>query len=93
MEGGKLSTRNGNVIYAEQILHEAIEKIHEIINEKNPDLPNKEEVSRQVGIGAILFNDLYNQRIKDVIRFLTLMERQVHMYSTLTQDVPVYSVR
>ena len=39
MEGGKLSTRNGNVIYAEQILHEAIEKIHEIINEKNPDLP------------------------------------------------------
>lgn len=66
MEGGKLSTRNGNVIYAEQILHEAIEKIHEIINEKNPDLPNKEEVSRQVGIGAILFNDLYNQRIKDV---------------------------
>ena len=43
------------------------EKIHEIINEKNPDLPNKEEVSRQVGIGAILFNDLYNQRIKDVI--------------------------
>ena len=67
MEGGKLSTRNGNVIYAEQILHEAIEKIHEIINEKNPDLPNKEEVSRQVGIGAILFNDLYNQRIKDVI--------------------------
>ena len=54
-------------IYAEQILHEAIEKIHEIINEKNPDLPNKEEVSRQVGIGAILFNDLYNQRIKDVI--------------------------
>ena len=41
MEGGKLSTRKGNVIYAEQILHEAIEKIHEIINEKNPDLPNK----------------------------------------------------
>ncbi|MBR5046916.1 MAG: arginine--tRNA ligase, partial [Eubacterium sp.] len=67
MEGGKLSTRSGNVIYAEEILQESIRKIHEIIEEKNPDLPNKDEVARQVGIGAILFNDLYNQRIKDVI--------------------------
>ena len=67
MEGGKLSTRSGNVIYAEEILHEAIDKIHEIIEEKNPDLPDKETVSRQVGVGAIIFNDLYNQRIKDVI--------------------------
>ena len=67
MEGGKLSTRNGNVIYAEEILHESINKIYEIIEEKNPDLPDKETVARQVGIGAILFNDLYNQRIKDVV--------------------------
>lgn len=67
MEGGKLSTRNGNVIYAEEILHESINKIYEIIEEKNPDLEDKETVARQVGIGAILFNDLYNQRIKDVV--------------------------
>ena len=67
MEGGKLSTRNGNVIYAEEILHESINKIYEIIEEKNPDLPDKETVARQVGIGAILFNNLYNQRIKDVV--------------------------
>ena len=67
MEGGKLSTRSGNVIYAEEILHESIQKIREIIEEKNPDLPDKDQVARQVGIGAILFNDLYNQRIKDVI--------------------------
>ena len=67
MEGGKLSTRSGNVIYAEEILHESINKIYEIINEKNPDLPNKEEVAKMVGVGAIIFNDLYNQRIKDVI--------------------------
>lgn len=67
MEGGKLSTRSGNVIYAEEILHEAINKIHEIIDEKNPNLENKEQVSKQVGIGAIIFNDLYNQRIKDVL--------------------------
>ena len=67
MEGGKLSTRSGNVIYAEEILRESIDKIYEIIAEKNPDLPDKDRVARQVGIGAILFNDLYNQRIKDVI--------------------------
>ncbi len=67
MEGGKLSTRSGNVIYAEEILHESIQKIFEIIEEKNPDLEDKETVARQVGIGAILFNDLYNQRIKDVV--------------------------
>lgn len=67
MEGGKLSTRSGNVIYAEEILHESINKIREIIEEKNPDLKDKETVARQVGIGAILFNDLYNQRIKDVV--------------------------
>ena len=67
MEGGKLSTRSGNVIYAEEILHESIQKIYEIIEEKNPDLEDKETVARQVGIGAILFNDLYNQRIEDVV--------------------------
>ena len=66
--GEKLSTRGGNVIYAEDILKEAISKIKEIINEKNPDLSDeeKEEASRIVGVGAVIFNDLYNQRIKDV---------------------------
>ena len=67
MEGGKLSTRSGNIIYAEDILQEAVNKILEIIEEKNPDLPDKETVARQVGVGAIIFNDLYNQRIKDVV--------------------------
>lgn len=67
LKGGKLSTRHGNVIYAEDILNESIHKIETIINEKNPDLPDHDEVAKQVGIGAILFNDLYNQRIKDVI--------------------------
>ncbi len=67
LKGGKLSTRHGNVIYAEDILNESIHKIETIINEKNPELPDKEQVAKQVGIGAILFNDLYNQRIKDVV--------------------------
>ena len=64
--GEKLSTREGNVIYAEDILLEAISKIKDIINEKNPDLADKDEVAKTVGVGAVLFNDLYNQRIKDV---------------------------
>ena len=67
LKGGKLSSRKGNVIFAEDILKEAIQKTRSIIEEKNPNIPNKEEVAKQVGIGAILFNDLYNQRIKDVI--------------------------
>lgn len=66
LEGAKLSTRSGNIIYAEDILLEAIAKIKDIIMEKNPDLPNKDEAAKQIGVGAVLFNDLYNQRIKDV---------------------------
>ena len=66
LEGGKLSTRIGNIIYAEDILRESVSKIKEVINDKNPDLQDKEEVAKMVGIGAIIFNDLYNQRIKDV---------------------------
>lgn len=66
LEGAKLSTRSGNIIYAEDILLEAIDKVKKTIEEKNPDLENKEEVAKIVGVGAILFHDLYNQRIKDV---------------------------
>ena len=66
LEGAKLSTRSGNIIYAEDILLEAISKVKEVIAEKNPGLENKDEVARMVGVGAIMFHDLYNQRIKDV---------------------------
>lgn len=66
LEGGKLSTRSGNIIYAEDILRESVSKIKEVINDKNPDLEDKDDVAKMVGIGAIIFNDLYNQRIKDV---------------------------
>lgn len=67
LKGGKLSTRKGHVIYAEDILQEAIQKTRSIIEEKNPNIPDKDEVAKMVGIGAVIFNDLYNQRIKDVI--------------------------
>jgi arginyl-tRNA synthetase len=67
MEGGGFSTRKGNAIWLEDVLTQAIEKTLAIIDEKNPNLPNKEEVARQVGVGAIVFNDLRTNRIKDVI--------------------------
>jgi len=64
---GKLSTRHGKVVLMEELLKEAVNKTREIIEEKNPQLPDKENVARQVGIGAVIFDDLYNGRIKDVV--------------------------
>jgi len=67
LESGKLSTRKGNVVLMEDLLNEAVKKTAAIIEEKNPDLPNKEKVAKQVGIGAVIFDDLYNGRIKDIV--------------------------
>lgn len=67
LDSGKLSTRHGNVILMEDLLNQAIGETKKIIEEKNPSLENKEEVAKQVGIGAVIFNDLYNGRIKDVV--------------------------
>lgn len=64
---GKMSTREGNIIKLEELLKEAIERAKKIIEEKNPELENKEEVAKKVGIGAVIFNDLANSRIKDEI--------------------------
>ncbi len=66
MDGGKLSTRSGNVIFLEDILKDAVDKTRSIIEEKNPQLPNKEEVAQKVGIGAVIFDDMYNNIIKDI---------------------------
>ncbi len=63
LEGAKLSTRTGNIIYAEDILNEAVKRAAESIEEKNPELVNKEIVAKKVGIGAVIFHDLFNQRI------------------------------
>lgn len=67
LDSGKLSTRHGNVVLMEDLLHQAIAETKKIIEEKNPSLPDKEEVAKKVGIGAVIFNDLYNTRIKDVV--------------------------
>ena len=67
LKTGKISTREGNIIKLEDLLNEAIEKSKEIIEAKNPDLENKDDVAHKVGIGAVIFNDLSNNRIKDEI--------------------------
>ncbi len=67
LESGTLSTRKGNVVLMEDLLKKAVDETLKIIDEKNPQLPEKENVAKQVGIGAVIFNDLYNGRIKDVV--------------------------
>ena len=67
LKTGKMSTREGNIIKLEELLEEAMERATNIIEEKNPNLENKEEIAKKVGIGAVIFNDLYNSRIKDEI--------------------------
>lgn len=64
---GKLSTREGNIIKLEDLLEEAITRATQIIEEKNPNLENKQEIAKKIGIGAIIFNDLSNNRIKDEV--------------------------
>lgn len=61
---GKMSTREGNIIKLEELLNEAITRAKEIIEQKNPELENKEDVAKKVGIGAVIFNDLSASRIR-----------------------------
>ena len=65
LEDGALATRKGRVVFLEDVLKKAIEKTTEIINDRNPNLENKEVVAKQVGIGAVIFQELFNNRIKD----------------------------
>ena len=67
LETGKMSTREGNVVKLEDLLNEAIERAKKVIEEKNPDLENKDDIAKKVGIGAVVFNDLANSRVKDEI--------------------------
>jgi arginyl-tRNA synthetase len=67
LKEGKMSTREGNIIKLEDLLNTAIEKAKGIIESKNPNLENKDEVAKAVGLGAVIFNDLSNNRIKDEV--------------------------
>lgn len=71
----KFATRGGNAIFLDEVLDEAVARAREVIREKNPDLENAEEVAEQVGVSAIVFNDLKNARIKDVKFDLEAMTR------------------
>ena len=64
--GAKLATRTGNVVLLKDLFRQSIEKVTEIMDEKNPDLPDREATAEAVGVGAIVFNYLYNSRIKDI---------------------------
>ncbi|MBK8205003.1 MAG: arginine--tRNA ligase [Bdellovibrionales bacterium] len=65
---GRMSTRKGNVVLLEEVLSKAIEMMRDLVEQKNPDLSGaeKELVARQVGVGAVIFNDLANDRVKNV---------------------------
>ncbi len=63
---GKLSTREGRVVFLEDVLDRAVEDARAVVGEKNPDLPDLDAIAEAVGIGAIIFNDLKRERVKDV---------------------------
>ena len=67
LEEGTMSTRKGNVVFLEDVINKCIEKAYKIIDEKNPDLENKQEVAQKVGVGAVIFGALYNNKIKDIV--------------------------
>ncbi|MCM1367652.1 MAG: arginine--tRNA ligase [Roseburia sp.] len=65
VEGLSLSTRRGNVLYLNDVLDAAVEKAASVIDERNPDLADKKHVSESVGVGAVVFDALYDGRLKD----------------------------
>lgn len=67
LKTGKMSTREGTVIYLQDLLNDAIKKAALVLEEKNSDLEDKDLIAKQVGVGAVVFNDLKTNKIKDVI--------------------------
>ena len=66
LEDGAMSTRKGKVVWLEDVIAKCVEKAYAVINEKNPALENKSEIAEKVGIGAVIFGALYNNKIKDI---------------------------
>jgi len=67
LEEGTMSTRKGNVVFLEDVINKCVEKSYEVIDNKNPDLKDKEKVAETVGTGAVIFSALYNNKIKDIV--------------------------
>ena len=63
---GKMSTRKGRVVFLDDVLDGATAEAARVIEEKNPDLANRDEIAETVGVGAVVFNDLKRERVKDV---------------------------
>ncbi len=66
INGAKLATRTGNVVLLKDLFAAAIEKVTEIMEEKNPALRGRTDIAEAVGVGAIVFYYLSNNRIKDI---------------------------
>ncbi len=76
LNGKKLSTRSGRVVLLDEVLNDAVSLAKKQINDKNPDLANADTVAKEVGVGAVIFHDLKNERtnsfdfnLEDVVRF------------------------
>lgn len=67
LEDGAMSTRNGRVIWLEDVINRCVEKAYTIVDEKNPDIENKKDIAEKIGIGAVIFGALYNNKIKDIV--------------------------
>lgn len=63
---GKMSTRKGRVVFLDDVLDDAVAEASRVIEEKNPDLPERDAVAEMVGVGAVVFNDLKRERVKDI---------------------------
>ncbi len=66
LEDGAMSTRKGKVVWLEDVIEKCVQKAYSVINDKNPALENKEEIAKTVGLGAVVFGALYNNKIKDI---------------------------
>ena len=64
---GKMSTREGNVVSVKELLEEAVSRVRQIIEEKNPDMPNKNVEAEKIGLGAVVFNNLCSTIMKDLV--------------------------
>ena len=64
---GKMSTREGTVVKVDSLLQEAIDRVEKVIEEKNPDMENKHEEAKKIGLGAVIFNNLSTSIVKDLV--------------------------
>lgn len=67
LEDGAMSTRKGKVVWLEDVINKCVEKAYSVVEEKNPDLEDKAGIAEKVGLGAVIFGALYNNKIKDIV--------------------------